>query len=66
MKSSEERIKDVLDYINGKITRSFKADYGLSDVRSDRLFTETVIELQIIADMLGGNENEQGTDTTDK
>lgn len=66
MKSSEERIKDVLDYINDKITRSFKADYGLSDVRSDRLFTETVIELQIIADMLGGNENEQGTDTTDK
>nr|DAW53717.1 MAG TPA: hypothetical protein [Caudoviricetes sp.] len=66
MKSSEERIKDVLDYINDKITRSFKADYGLSDVRSDRLFTETVIELQIIADMLGGNENEQGTDTTNK
>lgn len=66
MKSSEERIKDVLDYINDKITRSFKADYGLSDIRSDRLFTETVIELQIIADMLGGNENEQGTDTTDK
>lgn len=66
MKSSEERIKDVLDYINDKITRSFKADYGLIDVRSDRLFTETVIELQIIADMLGGNENEQGTDTTDK
>lgn len=66
MKSSEERIKDVLDYINDKITRSFKADYGLSDVQSDRLFTETVIELQIIADMLGGNENEQGTDTTDK
>ena len=66
MKSSEERIKDVLDYINDKITRSFKAAYGLSDVRSDRLFTETVIELQIIADMLGGNENEQGTDTTDK
>lgn len=66
MKSSEERIKDVLDYINDKITRSFKADYGLSDVRSDRLFTETVIELQIIADMLGGNENEQGIDTTDK
>ena len=56
----------MLDYINDKITRSFKADYGLSDVRSDRLFTETVIELQIIADMLGGNENEQGTDTTDK
>lgn len=66
MKSSEERIKDVLDYINDKIARSFKADYGLSDVRSDRLFTETVIELQIIADMLGGNENEQGIDTTDK
>lgn len=66
MKSSEERIEDVLNYINDKITRSFKADYGLSDVRSDRLFTETVIELQIIADMLGGNENEQGTDTTDK
>ena len=66
MKSSEERIKDVLDYINDKITRSFKADYGLSDVRSDRLFTETIIELQIIADMLGGNENEQRTDTTNK
>lgn len=66
MKSSEERIEDVLNYINDKITRSFKADYGLSDVRSDRLFTETVIELQIIADMLGGNENEQGTDTTNK
>lgn len=49
----------ALKYIEDKIQKSFNADWGLENSRrSDRLFTETVIELQIIKQILkGGCEN---------
>ena len=49
------RIEKVIKYIENKIQASFKTDYGIEQFnRNDRLFTETVIELQIIKDMLEG------------
>ena len=49
----ENKENKILDYIKDKIMKSFKADYGLEGGKSsDRLFTETVIELQLIEKML--------------
>lgn len=57
----KEKIKNrkALKYIEDKIQKSFNADWGLENSRrSDRLLTETVIELQIIEQILkGGCEN---------
>ena len=46
--STVDRINDLRDYIDTKIQKSRDVDWGLSDNRSDRLMTETVIELQLI------------------
>ncbi len=55
MKSAEERIEAARTYIKDKIQKSFKADWGLPGGNtSDRLFTETVIEMQIIDSILLG------------
>lgn len=54
-----QRIDKVIKYIDDKIEKSFKADWGLSENRADRLMTETVIELQIIQSMLRGNKDEE-------
>lgn len=55
MKSAEERIEEARSYIKDKIQKSFKADWGLPGGNaSDRLFTETVIEMQIIDSILLG------------
>lgn len=59
MKSPEERIKNAREYIKSKIERSFRVDWGLpGGDRSDRLFTETVVEMQIIDSILMGNDVE--------
>lgn len=54
------KIDKVREHIKNKITKSFEYDYCLDTSNpSDRLFTETVIELQnilqIIDKALGGN-----------
>ena len=53
----EENVKRVQEYIKEKIRKSFNYDYGISGKASDRLFTETVIEMQIISAMLDGDKN---------
>lgn len=59
LKTAEKlaRTDKVIKYIDDKIKKSFKADYGLSENRKDRLMTETIIELQIIESMLRGDED---------
>lgn len=53
-----ERINKVIDYIHIKIQKSFNYDFGFDTTHpSDRLFTETVIEFQIIEDMLKNNND---------
>lgn len=51
----KEKMKNrkAIKYIEDKIQKSFKADYGLEPFeRTDRLFTETVFELQKIEQIL--------------
>lgn len=52
------RLDKAIKYIEDKIKKSFEYDYGINSARcsKDRLFTETVIELQIIKDMLKGSD----------
>ncbi len=57
MSKSEEAIKKAREYIKDKIKRSFRYDYGIDTSNSsDRLFTETVIELQKIDQILEEGE----------
>lgn len=58
-----EGLEKIKDYIDDKIRKSFEVDWGISDKRSDRLFTETVVELQLIEQMIDdilekGNKDE--------
>jgi len=46
------KVKDVRDYIDKKIEKSFDVDFGRSDCLADRLFTETIIELQLVIQKL--------------
>lgn len=48
----KEKVKDVRDYIDKKIEKSFDVDFGRSDCLADRLFTETIIELQLVIQKL--------------
>lgn len=48
----KEQLKRIKKYIENKTLKSFEVDFGLSENRSDRLMTETVTELQIIASMI--------------
>ena len=60
LKAKEEVIKEVRETIKTKLQKSFAYDYGLSGVDAtgkDRLFTETVIELQLIDKILSKGEN---------
>lgn len=60
LKAKEEVIKEVRETIKTKLRKSFAYDYGLSGVDAtgkDRLFTETVIELQLIDEILSKGEN---------
>ena len=56
----QEVIKEARETIKTKLQKSFAYDYGLSGVDAtgkDRLFTETVIELQLIDEILSKGEN---------
>lgn len=54
----EDCVSNAKKYINEKIKRSFKYDYGFDmDHPSDRLFTETVIEMQLIESLLDGTRD---------
>lgn len=60
LKAKEEVIKEARETIKTKLQKSFAYDYGLSGVDAtgkDRLFTETVIELQLIDKILSKGEN---------
>jgi hypothetical protein len=46
------KVKDVRDYIDKKIEKSFDVDFGRSDHLADRLFTETIVELQLVIQKL--------------
>ena len=50
--STIEKVKAVRDYIDKKIEKSFDVDFGRSGIISDRLMTETVIELQLVIEKL--------------
>ena len=58
------QLTEVKNYIHNKIQKSMEYDMGINDNRSDHLFTETVIELQIIESMidkiLGEEEENDG------
>lgn len=48
----EDGLKTIKQHIKDKVRKSFEVDWGISDKRSDRLMTETVVELQIIEQMI--------------
>lgn len=48
----ESVLNEVRKYVKNKIKKSFEVDCGISDKRSDRLFTETIVELQLIENIL--------------
>ena len=48
----KETLEKVRRHIKCKVLKSFKYDMGISEDREARLMTETIIELQIIEDMI--------------
>ena len=48
----ESVLNEVRKYVKDKIKNSFEVDCGISNFRSDRLMTETVVELQLIEEMV--------------
>lgn len=59
------QLQEIKNYIHNKIQKSMEYDMGINDNRSDHLFTETVIELQIIESMIDkilGEEEENDGD----
>jgi gas vesicle protein len=61
LKEIKEAIKEVRETIQTKLEKSFAYDYGLSGVDAtskDRLFTETVIELQLIDKLLSRGDTD--------
>lgn len=55
------RIDKTIEYIEDKIKKSFEYESGITKNYKDRLFTETIIELQIIKRKLKGVENDDRT-----
>lgn len=51
-KKYEDTLKSIKQYIKDRLRKSFEYEWGISDNRSDRLFTETIIELQLIDHMI--------------
>ena len=48
----KEQLKRIKKHIEKKTLSSWQADMGMSSDRSDRLMTETVVELQVIESMI--------------
>ena len=51
MTKEREVLKKIKQHINEKITKSYEAEFE-DGKRSDRLFTETIVELQLIENMI--------------
>ena len=51
-KKLEDSLKEIKQHIRNKIKKSFDYDYGIGGSSSDRLFTETIIELDLIENMI--------------
>lgn len=53
LNQNERKIDRVIKYIQNKIQKSFEFDSGISPKNyKDRLFTETIVELQCIEEIL--------------
>ena len=48
----KEQLKRIKRHIDKKLLRNWEVDMGMSSNRSDRLMTETVVELQVIESMI--------------
>lgn len=48
----KEQLKRIKKHIEKKLLHNWEIDMGMSSDRSDRLMTETVIELQIIESLI--------------
>ena len=48
----KEQLKRIKKHIDKKLLRNWEVDMGMSSNRSDRLMTETVVELQVIESMI--------------
>ena len=48
----EKSMKDIKQHIKDKVRKSLEYDWGIGGRSSDRLFTETVVELQLIESMI--------------
>ena len=53
-------LNDIGQHIKDKVRKSFEVDWGISDKLSDRLFTETIVELQIIEQMINDALDRKG------
>lgn len=53
-------LRDIEQHIKDKVRKSFEVDLGISDKLSDRLMTETVVELQIIEQMINDALEKKG------
>lgn len=48
----KQQLERIKQHIKDKVRKSFEVDWGISDKRSDRLFGETIVELQLIESMI--------------
>ena len=51
---------DIGQHIKDKVRKSLEVDWGISNKLSDRLFTETIVELQIIEQMINDALDRKG------
>ena len=60
VKDLRQGLDDIRMHIKNKVRKSFEVDWGISNIRSDRLMTETVVELQIIEELINAVLEEKG------
>lgn len=48
----KEALEKIKQHIKDKVRKSFEYDWGISSCMSDRLFSETIVELQLIESMI--------------
>ena len=61
---STDELENIKQHISEKIDKNFKYEMGMSDTVSDRLFTETVVELQVILDKIDKLLDKNGKNNT--
>lgn len=59
-----DELEAIKQHILEKIDKDFKYEMGMSDIVSDRLFTETVVELQVILDKINKLLDKNGKNNT--